>query len=210
METKEILKKSGWIFMIIASVLIILFTIGFIISQYVQIKNENKNSTTQSYIPQKNIQKTYSEPQWGEMPIYYQFENLNSCGKIIPEKILRSFEKIKIQTNNTVYFEENINKLGINITCYQENSNEETIDEAAYFTNKYRQITNAEINFYDTNNSDYNPLCKNSSYIEVHQILHALGFAHSTDSKSIMNPNKKCNETIDTGIIDKLIITYKQ
>jgi len=50
--------------------------------------------------------------------------------------------------------------------------------------------------------------CDNSN-VEIHEVLHALGFDHNNNPKSILYPTLKCDQQIDQEIIDSINELYE-
>ena len=69
-------------------------------------------------------------------------------------------------------------------------------------TSEYYLIKNGSIILYTDNRCD-RPI------IAIHELLHALGFKHSSNKKSIMYAVSNCNQEITGDIIDKINVLYK-
>ncbi|MEK6855463.1 MAG: matrixin family metalloprotease [Nanoarchaeota archaeon] len=69
-------------------------------------------------------------------------------------------------------------------------------------TSRYSVILLGRISLYRPEN------CKNSQ-IAIHEILHALGFDHNNNEKSIMYPITNCGQEIDDYIIKEINEVYK-
>ena len=56
----------------------------------------------------------------------------------------------------------------------------------------------------------YRPETCETPQIAIHEILHALGFDHNNNTKSIMYPFTKCDQEIDKSIIEEIKKIYAQ
>ena len=69
-------------------------------------------------------------------------------------------------------------------------------------TSNYAVIFSGKVSLYRENE------CKNPN-IALHEIIHALGFDHNDNEKSIMYPLTKCDQEVDPLIIEEINRIYK-
>lgn len=156
------------------------------------------------------------EPRWEKMPVTYMFENENACGEFESRRIRWAFDVIENESKGVARFEETDSSAEIIIIC----NKTFPIAKPGYITQgetRYRIvggiIKDAEILFFNTGSATYTAGCLKYPDVEIHEILHALGFPHNAeDRKSIMYPeNMLCSVDrfrIDSEIIKKLNETY--
>ena len=189
---------------------------------------------------------------WTHMPVTYYVTNEQECGDYEIRKIQRAFEAIEDATNNIVTFKKIDIPADIDITCsFLEGCYKKTVDireeegvvyryETICAHDKGRaqitalrgfEILKARIEliglagFAETKGRGpsgfYVGSCGHST-TEIHEILHAFGFGHIDDPKSIMYPAAESvgftiqeegsclgsKKEIDKIIVDKLIEVY--
>jgi hypothetical protein len=152
---------------------------------------------------------------WTKMPVAYKFNDPAACGKVEYNRILWAMRQITSETNGTVTFEENNNSAVLFFNCQYKGTGSDSgglITEAEtlpYSLNN--KIINASINFYYVSQYAYSAGCNVYPDVEVHEFLHAFGFQHKENPKSIMHPvHVECNTNIDADIIEKLKETYSR
>jgi hypothetical protein len=162
----------------------------------------------------KNISNKYEIENfhWNHFPLTYIFKS--SCSQDQINKVKQSFNLIQSETNNLIQFSEiqNFDSPDLSIFCHNtELSNIGITEGKTQYTlkkdlrNKSQNIiSNATLHFY--NHLD----CGNYPDLEIHEILHLLGFKHINKPDSIMYPlNNKCDsEGIDKEILLILQRTY--
>lgn len=152
---------------------------------------------------------------WAHMPLTYRF--INYCSN--ENRIKQAFEEFSKFTNGSVYF---IPALSVNaditIICYSSQSKDssyvrEVIGEAGLNSIKDNLILNSSIYFYPTISS-----CGYFPTVEIHEILHTLGYGHSPKISSLMyNSTDNCkwlNENKDIygppRIDDEIVLELKK
>lgn len=153
-----------------------------------------------------------TELHWGHMPVSYNITP--ECGKYEGRRIRWGFDVLANETGGAVAFREANGSADIAVSCFR---------DVPVSGEKFRQgesqpfavgnrIVSAKINYYNVNpNTDYYPGgCIAYPDTEVHELLHAFGFIHSENPRSIMNSMaRNCYvRKIDADIIEKLKETY--
>lgn len=131
---------------------------------------------------------------WDEDPIPYYFSENYPCPPSIKARVLKVFTILKKETDGAVSFNEWDKQNAIEVRCLKEKVSEES---AGYGGIEY-YVGEPEI-FSGTvklNKRDSGFVwCPSYPTIEMHEVLHAMGFHHMPNPKSIMNPSpKKCQE----------------
>lgn len=191
----------------------------------------NDNSTNNSYNQSENNKPLIEDilPQrdfyyWESIPINYYFSMENPCNDNARRwNIQKAFRIIKQATNGTVQFQEKETNNAIEISCYEEYGeyvSQEINGEIVYSTGAItageggivsyvgeKEIINASILLYEQN-PNYKS-CNTYPSTEIHEILHALGFGHIDNNRSIMSPTAYylCIE-LDSEIINCLQHIY--
>ncbi len=172
----------------------------------------------------KNGLLFHTKIRFDHEPITYSIEpNLEADAKVCSdaqvERIDQAFETIQSETQRNVIFLKVLpGKEDISLYCsdiengnltYFSNSTFKvatfTVTEAqSQFSHKGNIIKKGIITFYPHRN------CGTWPDVEIHEILHALGFVHTDDKTSIMYPiSLICDrDKIDEWIIKDLIETY--
>ncbi len=190
--------------------------------------------------------------QWESMPITYQLMNEEDCGSYETRKIQRAFKQIQDTTNNVVRFQQVQENASIELTCkYIKDCYQKKIDirreegviyeyegicahEAGVakminyegFTIKKATIDLVGLaGFAETSGHGasgfYIGSCGHPT-VEIHEILHTLGFGHVNDPESIMYFQAELvpytllkeggcigsDKKIDQDIIDDLLFIY--
>lgn len=189
---------------------------------------------------------------WKDLPITYKITNEDDCGDYESRKIRRAFNQIQDATNNIVPFKEVQQDAYIELTCkYIKDCYQKKIDirkeEGVIYEYEsicpheagLAQITDYEgftlqkaridliglAGFAETSgygaSGFYIGSCGHQT-VEVHEILHVLGFGHTNNSESIMyyqteivpytiQKQGACigsERIIDQEIIDDLLFVY--
>lgn len=159
-----------------------------------------------------------SEPHWSSLPIKYFIRNEKECGKYESNRIIRAFNEISNSTNKTLYFEKinNSEEADIELFCsFIEDCYEFKVDREGNWRTETEticaydkgvaQITDfegsriikAEIELIGLAGFSETKLKGMSGFYvgtcggintEIHEILHVLGFGHSTNENNIMYP----------------------
>ena len=178
----------------------------------VNIKNQNP-STNQ--IPNSSVTQFYENMKFNHNLITYNIDP--SCDTKTRGRMEEAFDIIEEQVSSLTFREVNSNE-DIKITCSREG--EESIVEKHFIageggakeiiqTQRYNVITQGVIFIYKnpeirTINCDY-------PNVEMHELMHVFGFDHTDDKNSLMNPLlDSCNQVLDQGIIQQLIILYSE
>jgi len=164
--------------------------------------NLSKIGQFSDYFPQG--MQFYPNMRYAKLPITYSFKQ--NCGE---EKIQRMKQAIKILKDETgLQFLET--KRGQIIVSCSEVPPEleermfiagEGVPNTIINTSLYYVILNGSIFLYKT---DY---CK-EPIVELHELLHALGFQHSLNEKSILYNISDCNQKLTQDIINELKELY--
>jgi len=217
--------KIDW--MIIFSIILLVVFIAWVsswepdsITGEVVLNFSNNILTGQAVVPLEKeyngLVKKYddlSEPQWDHMPLSYRFVDgdANSSGFCSGEKrdkIRRAFEMIRKKSEGEVFFVETNFDADIDVLCSEINFSEFVVaeGEANYDFVGY-EITSGVLNFYDVVDWNRDSECLD---LELHEILHVLGFGHDEDERSIMyfKNNGICKNKVDENIVSELMRIY--
>ena len=151
--------------------------------------------------------------QWDHMPVSYKFveNDVNSSGFCSGEKrgkIQMAMAMISNKTYGDVLFVETNLDADIDVFCREVDFDEFSIAEGeADYDFVGLEIVSGTLNFYDIVDWERDFDCLD---LELHEILHVLGFEHSEDEESIMyfKNNGVCKNKIDEAILDKLVRIY--
>ena len=151
---------------------------------------------------------------WGHMPLTYGFavpnesnSNVN-CQEHQVNRVIKAFEIVTNETGGAVNFLEGEGDVDIEIYCNKaqaEGPGYMVLGDGGY--EAYGNVIfKGTLNFYTHRN------CGTWPDMEVHEVLHTLGFEHIDDKKSIMYYEQvRCDAgKIDDEIVDKLIGIYSQ
>jgi hypothetical protein len=212
-------KQTILVFVIIALVFSLIYmavSAYFILTidskESVPEKNETKQEIKQiEVVPEDNFPDT-DEIHWGTLPIKYNFYNETKCGQYQADRVRQAFEKIANETNGIVYFQENSSSEEMTVYCEKgfppQGYGYVLSGESRYWL-KDKIIVKSEINFYNSGKYTYSGGCVNYPDVEIHEILHSLGFEHKEDKQSIMyREYRGCKYSIDDDIIEKLKEIY--
>ena len=211
-------------------------------SQPVQTTENATNSTEQ------NDFSSAQSPHWAHMPVTYSL-NEKQCGSYEATRIKRALVNIIKATNNLVSFKKVNGTADIDISCtLLENCYKTSVEIYNEYVVRYETIcqhelgltktiiygntiTKADITLYglagfaETKGQGpsgfYVGTCGHS-ITETHELLHAFGYSHSQDNRSIMYPDadffglitqksgacKGSEKHIDGDIAEDLIKTY--
>ena len=179
-----------------------------------KLANEPLKANTKGPIRPNDYFSNIEEPHFTNLPITYLIVNEEECNEKVKNRIHEAFEKIQSETGGYVAFknlEEETEELE-DISVYCEGYNSQELygslgegsasvvihgDSMPYSYNYDSSLIEyAIINFYGSG------LVCNTGYpaLEVHEILHALGFDHDYGVNSIMRPevegtSKDCSIT---------------
>jgi len=216
MEFKLIMKLLFLICSILFFVLVIFA--GFYLSnsnKNTEYSDQKQNIEEIKKIPSSNLSQ-YSDTtkiHFDHMPIIYYFsdsvlldkKDRKKCPEHQARRLKNAFAEIEKLTNGMVYFQEYENQGDIAINCYGTAiaDSVHTLSGEGGRTLKGNIIIKGELNFYVHRN------CGNYPDLELHEILHVLGFDHVDDKNSIMYPKQvKCDGKIDDSITKELIKIY--
>ncbi len=174
-----------------------------------------------------------SEKHWGHMPLTYFIDISYGAGIYKSKRVIDAFSRVENETFGVVRFKEVYKEEDADIYIrgiYLKREGEDVnIDDAEdnLFTEGLAEhvfldslILNASIKFYTAIDPDEGQKawglgsCAMYPTTEVHEILHVLGFEHTTDRRSILFPKKELSETctitsIDGDIVAKLSWIYE-
>lgn len=195
----------------------------FIIFSPAPSVNETEDNLNEENLPYEdtsdiNDQFDYTNyPHFSHMPISYYMEE--NCVGTEPERIKWGFNILSEQTNNILIFiESNNNSADIKITCYPNQKIEAEDDETIItlglggYSHIGNVITEGTLEFFSVRENSYPSSCMYFPSLEIHEILHVLGFDHNfEDPNSIMAPEIEedyCQDEIDKDILFTLRKIY--
>jgi len=166
------------------------------------LRNVSINNSQPSYTSQ---QQFYSSMRFTDKNISYYIEP--SCQEEKKERMQQAFSKLEKETPLSFYQSQDSKIL---VSCQA--SKEET--PGKYFIageGGPTQVINTSL-FYVIEKGKVllfykNSFCNNYN-IELHELLHVLGFQHSSNPGSIMYNTTSCNQIITYDIIDELTRLY--
>ncbi len=152
---------------------------------------------------------------WDHMPLTYRFEDteefISTCQDHIKERVKGAFDIVKNETSGAVYFVEVDYDEDIIIRCSNKIQTDgraavgiSTAGEGGPTLIQGNKILEGELNFYPYRN------CGTFPDVELHEIMHVLGFGHNNSSRlNLMYPtNLKCDGTFDDYLKEELIMIY--
>jgi hypothetical protein len=179
------------------------------------LENPEKDSTNSEG---KKIIQDPGVRYWDHMPLTYAFrdtgEFVSTCQDHIKERIKGAFDIIKNETNESVYFiEVNYTEEDYDIVIKCSNKVQtdgraaegiSTAGEGGPTKLKGNLILKGELNIYPYRN------CGTFPDVELHEIMHVLGFGHNDSSRlNLMYPyNLKCDGQFDESLSTELIRIY--
>jgi len=155
------------------------------------------------------------ELHWTHMPLTYSFAENSSCGNSEPNYILRAFDTIQKETNNTVSFKQVETNGDIIIDCKKDFNLDKAagdyqVGDGAITKLEGNRILSGAMNFYIVSGTVNAGSCPYAN-IEVHEILHTFGLGHTSEKNNIMNPIVSyCPSHLNPDILEKLMLTYKK
>ncbi|MDO8517063.1 MAG: matrixin family metalloprotease [Nanoarchaeota archaeon] len=222
-------EKLGDIVILIAIICVLGWFIVFFATRVSEIKSLEVNPAINE---NKTIEATdmfsSNELHWNHMPLTY---SVSDCSAYQFRRIAKAFNQIENETSGIIsfnsitnlteidgaeYYNQIDSSSNIKVMCTNETSTQKIEDgyfisgySSAYSQNKI--ITSANIVFYKITSKTYSSGCVIYPDIEIHEILHSLGFSHSENRTSIMySEYAGCNLRIDRDIIEKLKEIYKK
>ena len=180
------------VFLVIAFLIIIGFqsksTItGEVISDLSNIKIQEKQ---QPLLQDEDKFSNSTELHFGHMPILYNITK-SECGDFQTKRIRWVFDVLTNETQGVITFIETQDNADISVICYPYTpergvGNEYTAGRGGYFSNG-NEIKSATLEFFNVNplSNTYPGGCLIYPDVEVHELLHALGFPHICSTKSI-------------------------
>jgi len=133
----------------------------------------------------------------------------SSCSTERVDKLKRAFSILQSKVEVISFFEETA-KPDISVNCSNESIEEEMntfiagsggAEGKIPFTGMFYIIPKGEVTLYEDINCDFPD-------VEVHEVLHVLGFNHSASQSSVMYPISSCKQVITSDITDELIRLY--
>lgn len=149
----------------------------------------------------EGVSQFYPHMRFKSSSISYYFGS--ECSKDKVDNMLLAFEYIKNKTGVLDFYENNLGE--IEIRCGEQYEKEGMLVAGeggpGTFLNGtlFSVITEGQIILLKDSCS-YN--------VELHELMHVLGFGHSKDSGSIMYPIGYCNQVLSSDYIDELINLY--
>ena len=146
---------------------------------------------------------------WKYIPIHYYFSEDYPCEGSRKNNIKKSFNIIEEKTDKIVTFYEEESEYAIEIICYDEYESEEVSAYGGIYNYEGdKEILSGFVELYKEDPINFEQ-CQNYPSIELHEILHAFGFNHIEDRKSIMSSVEDCTR-LDPEIIDCLKHIYSK
>ena len=184
----------------------------FVIWLFIPLDEVGQNSEDNLTSIYENEEEIVEQPlylYWRSLPIHYFFSENYPCVDYRKNNIEESFNIIEEKTDKIVTFYEEKSEYAIEIKCYDEYETEEA---SAYGGIDYyegdKEILDGFVEFYKEDSKNFET-CYSYPSVELHEILHAFGFDHIEDRKSIMSPFDDCTE-LDPEIIDCLKHIYSK
>ena len=213
----EISFSSIFSFFIFIILLIVLIYLLYVLYQNIPGEPEKLEIQLQE---QKPEQKTITEAKqfYTNMKFNHNLITYNidiNCDENKISRMTKAFDELHTKVEE-ISFKEIREKADITISCTQ--SKEETITEDYFIageggakeiidTGKYHVIVEGIIYLYDNDRKSLNCDYPN---IEVHELLHVLGFDHVDDKNSIMYLLlESCYQQLDNSIINELNKLYE-
>lgn len=172
-------------------------------------KKNNFMTTNSNYSSYTNLPQYYSNMRFAKRNISYFIQQECSNEKQI--NVYNSMLRLEKETGVMSFYSTDKNNAMIEIQC---NEYEEEPNPGEYFiageggptevinSTKFNIITKGKVLlFYKTED------CPSYS-VEFHELLHVLGFEHSSNEKSIMYNISSCEQEITSDIIDELKRLY--
>jgi len=194
------------IFLILAAGLIAYFSYSIYQNFYSPVKNFN--ATLEETKPSYNSSlQFYPNMRFDHNKISYFISDL--CDEKRTENIKSAFSIIDSKVSALSFHLDSENS-DIILTCSDENIEEgEDMFRAGMggvegdipYTGEFYIIPNGNVTIYQNINC-------NTPIVEIHEILHSLGFVHSENENSIMYPVSSCNEVITNDIVLELERLY--
>ncbi len=162
--------------------------------------NKSANEDSVSIITEHN-EKTLDKiknpnfPYWSIMPITYQIDPENFCGKIVNRRLSEAFFILENETENILSFNE-VNNTGLIIIHCFANVTDSNISgsyiagEGSPIISEDMRIIGGNVNLYNAKlDNHFSGGCTNYPDTELHELLHVFGFGHFDwrVKKSIMN-----------------------
>jgi len=220
--------KKGGILLTIVLVILIVVLIFFLYFIYQNIPGEpeqpnitlkqleqNKTDSLKIGNLSYQVKQFYSNTKFNHNSISYKINP--DCDEEKKERMLSAFNELSAKVN-TISFYESSDEADIDIACSKEAESLEKLEEGFFIageggarevvkTERYNVITSGVILLYETKKGIK---CQWPN-VELHELLHVFGFAHSEDENSLMAPLlESCEQKLDESIIDELNRLYSQ
>jgi len=168
------------------------------------VQYSNTDIGLEQGIMDSSVEQFYPNMRFRTSRISYFFGN--ECVRDKMERMVQAFEYI---TNKTgiVFYESNSGD--IEVRCGQEYKKDELFvageggPTSVINASLFNVIGGGQILLLYSE-----PPCENKFNVELHELIHVLGFGHSKNPKSVMYNLTSCDQTVDVGIINKLISLY--
>jgi len=174
---------------------------------FIQEKENSNNLTSDNITSFSSEFQFYPNMRFLDKEIKYNIDI--SCNEEKLKKIDEAMKKLETETS-LLDFQETTTTPEIYFSC---NENEPEIEENYFIAGEGGPVKIINItSFYVIEEgkvilSYKKPSCNNYN-IELHELLHALGFQHSGNKKSIMYYSIECNQVLTQDIIDELKKLY--
>ena len=162
------------------------------------------------------IKQFYSNMKFNHNKISYFIDN--NCNSVKRNRMIHAFEGLEEKVSIISFYEKKENH-DILVSC-SENIQERELEEKHFVageggaktiipTGRYNIINDGVILLYD-NNEIKIVECEYPN-VELHELMHVLGFEHSNNKKSLMYPFiESCDQILDDSIVEQLKKIYSQ
>jgi len=200
-----------WDVLIMFILLIILGVLGFILYDNIPKQPVNlifiKNNLSEigNFSSYASEMQFYPNMRYPKLPITFSIEK--SCSQDKTERTRKAFDILEKETNKLKFLEATNGEIKIACSEIPEPIRSDIFiageggATAIMDTGLYNVIFNGSVYLYKTN---YCP----EPVVEIHEILHALGFKHSNNRYSIMYNVSECDQKITGDIINEIIKLY--
>lgn len=172
-----------------------------------QFSQDINTANISSYV---SLLQFYPNMRFSHNNLTFNLED--NCNFYKREKMAFAFSKIEKETNNLLNFHKTEINPDILVTCNETYSRKPKSDfyiageggpEKAVKSGNYYVIEHGTVLLYYTSEKD----CLNYN-VELHELLHVLGFIHSDNKYSVMHNISECYQILTKDIIDEIVRLY--